>query len=88
MSNLLINSTLNVKGAILDVNDMIHIKNHYRRAAMQEYVFETAEDNITEDDALKIADRAIEVMDKSNYTENDAINIAREQLGFKPAFFG
>ena len=73
-SKLLINNTLNVKGAILNVQDMINIEN--------------AKDNITEDDALKIADRAIEIMDDSDYTEEDAINIAREELGYAKAFFG
>lgn len=86
-SKLLINNTLNVKGAILTVNDWIAINAHNRRAHVQEYVFENAKDGITEEDALKIADRAIEIMDKSNYTEDDAINTAREQLGYKKAFF-
>lgn len=87
-SKLLINNILNVKGAILNVQDMINIKAFYRRASVQETVFENAKDNITEDDALKIADRAIEIMDDSNYTEEDAINIAREELGYAKAFFG
>ena len=87
-SRLLINNTLNVKGAILNVQDMINIHAFYRRASVQEVVYENAKDNITVDDALKIADRAIEIMDDSDYTEEDAINIAREELGFKKAFFG
>ena len=87
-SRLLINNTLNVKGAILNAQDMINIKAFYRRASVQEYVFENSKVPITVDDALKIADRAIEIMDDSSYTEEDAVNIAREELGFKRAFCG
>lgn len=87
-SRLLINNTLNVKGAILNVQDWININAFYRRASVQEVVFENAKDNITTDDALKISDRAIEIMDDSSYTERDAINIAREELGYAKAFFG
>ncbi len=87
-SELLINSTLNVKGAILNAQDMISISAHYKRARVQEYVFENANDNITADDALKIADKAIDIMENSHYCEDDAINMARKELGFKKAFFG
>jgi len=87
MNKLLIHNTLNVKGAILNATDWINIKSHYRRAAVQEYVFENAKDDITADEALKIADLAISIIDKSGYTEDDAINMARQQLGYKKAFF-
>ena len=53
-SKLLINNTLNVKGAILNVQDMININAFYRRASVQETVFENAKDNITEDDAREL----------------------------------
>lgn len=83
---LLINNTLNVKGAILDANDMLHIKEYFRRASVQQVVFENALGDIKAETALKIADRAIEIMDDSGHTEEDAIKIAGEQLGILTAF--
>ena len=85
-SKLLINNTLNVKGAILDAKDMLIIKNHYRRATVQEFVFENTKDVISAEDALSIADRAIEIMDDTSYCEEDAIKIARDELGLDIAF--
>jgi hypothetical protein len=88
MSRLLINNTLNIKGAILDVTDMMRVAQHYRRACVQEYVFENAKDDITEEQALMIAERAIELEDNYGMCEDDAVNEARAKLGFKKAFFG
>lgn len=88
MSRLLINNTLNIKGAILDATDMMRVAQHYRRASVQEYVFENAKDDITEEQALMIAEKAIELEDNSGMCEEDAVNEARAKLGFKKAFFG
>ena len=88
MNKLLINNTLNVKGAILDVQDWINISSYYRRASVQEVVFENAKDNISEEQALEIADAAIKIMEDSGYKEMNAINIARENLGYPKMFFG
>ena len=85
--SLLVNKTYNIKGVELDINDMMAVKDHYRRAMVQEYVFQNAKDDISTEDALTIADKAIEIMEYSHYCEDDAINIAREQLGFAKAFF-
>ena len=87
MSNkLMVNNTLMVKGAVLDINDMMRISKIYRLACVQEYVFESAKDDINEDDALKIAKRAIELMDKYSYCEDVGINEARKALGYAPFF--
>ena len=87
MNKLLINSTLNVKGAILNAQDMLAVATYYKLARVQEYVFENAKEDLTAEEAKKIAQLAIEVMDESGYTENDAVNVAREKLGYKKAFF-
>ncbi len=84
---LLINNTLNVKGAILNAQDMLAVVAYYKLARVQEYVFENAKEDLTADEAKKIAALAIEVMDNSGYTEDDAVNVARERLGYKKAFF-
>ncbi len=88
MSKLLIKNTVNVKGAILDVQDMINICAHYRRASVQEVVYDNTPDNVDEEEALKIADRAIEIMDDSHYGERDAINMALEESGYAKTFAG
>ncbi len=85
---LLINNTLNVKQAILNVNDWMLISRHYRRAQVQEYVYESAPFGLTVDDALKVADLAIEKMDKYGYCENDAVNMACADCGFPKIFEG
>ena len=90
-NKLLINNTLNVKGAILDVQDWINIQAHYERAAVQEVVFEAfanKNDNISEDEALKIADKAISIMDDYHLIEEDAINEASKALGYKKPIAG
>ncbi len=85
---LLINNTLNVKQAILNVNDWMFISRHYRRAQVQKYVYESAPFGLTVDDALKVADLAIEKMDKYGYCENDAVNMASADCGFPKIFEG
>lgn len=87
MSNLLIDKRLSVKGISLDARDMLRIADYFRRATVQQRVFENSEVGFSEEDALKVADRAIGIMDDSNYCEDDAINIARIEFGFKPTFF-
>jgi len=83
ISKLLINNTLNVKGAILDKKDMINIVNYYKRASRQEYVYENASDGITAEDALKITDLSLEYERKYKWCEDDCIREARAELGFK-----
>ncbi len=85
-NKLLINNTLNVKGAILDANDMLHIKSYYERASVQQFVFENTKEDISAEDALLIADRAIEIMKDSSYCEEDAIRIARDESGLPVSF--
>jgi hypothetical protein len=82
MSKLLIKNTVNVKGAILDVQDMINICAHYRRASVQEVVYDNTPDNVDEEEALKIADRAIGIMDDTSFTEQEAINEALTESGY------
>lgn len=70
---LLINQGFPIHGVILDVNDMIAVKNFYDIAATQEFLVENY--RISELEAELLAQAVLEKMDKSEHqmTEQEAL---------------
>lgn len=79
-NKLLINRTLNVKQAILTETDMMYVAAYYKKARLQETIFEN--EDVTEDEALLIAEKVVDLLNgDGDFTESEAIKEAMRILG-------
>ena len=85
MDKLLIKTPITINGVTLSPSDVMNIANHYKRALWQEYIFENDE-NLSEEDALKVADEGIRLESKScDSRQDELIAKAKENLGLTKA---
>ena len=83
INKLLIDTPFKINGVELNADDLNRAAIYYKRANWQQYVYENRDDaNITTTGALKIADEAIRIEDRTGLCQDDCIAEAKIRLGY------
>lgn len=82
VKNLALNKGYKLKsGYVVNLSEMIKIHTYYQIGCTQEFIYENYKVSVQK--AWTIAEFVRENMDKYSYTEQEAIEIAKEKMGFE-----